>query len=131
MMVKTIGIDLAKDVFGMQGVDAGERRWCIGALRESTCSACWQSWSPAWWVWRRVARRTTGRARSRSRPNGEADESAVREALSTRMTPTRCRGDLRGGEPAVDALRAGQVHSAAGPAGLASGTRAAAALFRT
>src|SRR5208282_5638760 len=54
MKIKTIGIDLAKDVFGVHGVDARGKA-LVHALRASTCSACWQSWSPAWWGWKRVA----------------------------------------------------------------------------
>lgn len=50
-------------------------------------------------------------ARDRAaRPHGEADEPAVREALpqGQQERPQRCRGDLRGGNPWVDAVCANQ-----------------------
>ena len=60
--ITTIGLDLAKHVFQVHGVDAEgatvlRKQLAAGAgagVLQSSCRA-------AWWEWRRVRRRTTGR----------------------------------------------------------------------
>ena len=58
--ITTIGLDLAKHVFQVHGIDADGRRFCV-----NSCGAakCWRSSAgcrAVWWDWRLVRRPTTG-----------------------------------------------------------------------
>ena len=83
MKIKTIGIDLAKDVFGVHGVNARgkalvhrrvTRKHLLGLLaRLEPCLVGMEACGSA---------PLLGARDREARPHGEADEPAVREALS-------------------------------------------------
>ena len=61
MDVTTIGIDLAKHVFQVHGVDKAGGVVVRKALRRSQVLPFSPSCCPASWVWKRAGRRITGR----------------------------------------------------------------------
>ncbi len=64
--VITIGVDLAKNVFQVHGVDADGAVLFRRQLRRRQVLALFKKQPPpAWLVWRRVRARITGRGRSR------------------------------------------------------------------
>ena len=108
--VSTIGLDLAKKVFQVHGVDAPVRCGPAGAASR-TVLAFFAKLPPCLIGWRRARRRTTGRASWASwGTRCEADSAGLRQGLcaSEQERPGGCGGDLRSGEPAVDALRRDQ-----------------------
>jgi hypothetical protein len=64
MKVTTIGIDLAKDVFGLHGVDGQGRVAFKKRLGRSRLWSTWASYRRVWWAWKPAAAHTTGRTRS-------------------------------------------------------------------
>ena len=63
MKIKTIGIDLAKDVFGVHGVDARGKALVHRRVTRKHLLGLLAKLEPAWWGWKRAARHTIGRAR--------------------------------------------------------------------
>ena len=63
--VITIGVDLAKNVFQVHGVDAEGTVVVRRQLRRRQVLAFFEKQRPAWLVWRHVRPRITGRGRSR------------------------------------------------------------------
>ena len=59
--VTTIGLDLAKHVFQVHGVDAEGATVLRKQLRRAQVLAFPVDWRPVWLAWRRARRRTTGR----------------------------------------------------------------------
>ena len=111
-----IGIDTSKSVFVLHGVDAASSRFCA---RSCGASKCWSSLAS--WSRRRSGLEACGAATllgsraagagARGRSAAAAIREAVREAEQERCR--RRRGDLRGHEPADDAVRAGEDGGAA------------------
>ena len=64
MKVTTIGIDLAKDVFGLHGVDGQGRVAFKKRLVRSRLLEYMSQLPPCWWAWKPAAAHTTGPARS-------------------------------------------------------------------
>src|SRR5437762_14264979 len=62
--VTTIGLDLAKQVFQVHGVDAKGATVLRKQLRRAQVLAFFSGFHPVWLGWKRVPRRTTGRASS-------------------------------------------------------------------
>jgi hypothetical protein len=62
MQITTIGLDLAKSVFQIHGVDATGQVVVRKSLRQSQMLPFFTKLPPAWSASRRAARRTTGRA---------------------------------------------------------------------
>jgi hypothetical protein len=60
--ISTVGLDLAKTVFQVHGIDAAGEVVVRRALRRSQLLVWLPSCRRAWWEWRRVPRRITGRA---------------------------------------------------------------------
>lgn len=65
MQVSTMGVDLAKSVFQVHGVDAAGEVVVVKKLRRSQVLGFFAGQRRAGWGWRPAARRTTGRGRSR------------------------------------------------------------------
>ena len=65
MQVSTIGIDLAKNVFQVHGVDTAGKVVITKKLRRSQVLSCSRSCRLAWSAWKRAPRRIIGRASSR------------------------------------------------------------------
>ena len=63
--VITIGVDLAKNVFQVHGVDAEGSVIVRRQLRRGQVLPFFKNSGPAWLVWKPVPRRITGRGRSR------------------------------------------------------------------
>ena len=83
MKVKTIGIDLAKDVFGVHGVDARGKALVHRRVTRKHLLGLLAKLEPCLVGDGSVRLGAPLGARDReARPHGEADESAVREALS-------------------------------------------------
>ena len=64
MQISTVGIDLAKRVFQIHGVDQDGNVVLRKQLRWPRSSVSSPSYRRAWWAWRLVGHRTIGRARS-------------------------------------------------------------------
>ena len=62
MQITTIGLDLAKNVFQVHGVDATSQVVVRGRFGGRRCCHFLPSCLLAWSAWRRAARRITGRA---------------------------------------------------------------------
>ena len=60
MQITTIGLDIAKNVFQVHGIDAAERVVVRKQLRRGQVMKFFAALPPAWLVWRPVPRRTTG-----------------------------------------------------------------------
>ena len=76
MDIRTLGIDLAKNLFRVHGVDAHGRTVVERELRRRQCRS-WRSFDRAWWGWRRAVAHTTGPRDCQARTRGQADESAL------------------------------------------------------
>ncbi len=63
MNIRTLGIDLAKNVFRVHGVDSRGKTVVQRELRRRQLLSFKLGFNPAWWGWKRAAARTTGRAR--------------------------------------------------------------------
>ena len=62
MQITTIGLDIAKNVFQVHGIDAAEK---VSSESNFAAARLWRSsrlWRHAWSAWRPVPRRTIGRA---------------------------------------------------------------------
>ena len=62
MQITTIGLDIAKNVFQIHGIDAAEKVIVRKQLRRGQVTAFFEALAPAWSAWRPVPRRTIGRA---------------------------------------------------------------------
>ena len=62
MQITTIGLDLAKSVFQVHGVDATGQAVVRKSLRRSQMLPFFAKLPPCLLAWRRAARRITGRA---------------------------------------------------------------------
>jgi transposase len=62
MQITTIGLDLAKNVFQVHGVDAAGQAVVRKSLRRSQMLPFFAKLPSTWSAWRRAARRITGRA---------------------------------------------------------------------
>ena len=60
MKLKRIGVDLAKQVFQVHGVDSHEQVKCRKQLTRHQMQDFSANWSRVWWRWRPVAARITG-----------------------------------------------------------------------
>jgi transposase len=63
--VTTIGLDLAKHVFQVHGIDAAGQVMVRRQLRRGELLKFFEKQSPCWLVWKLAAPRITGRVRSR------------------------------------------------------------------
>ena len=112
--VTTVGIDLAKNVFSVHGVDAGGV-WCCGEAspRRSCCELIAQL--PPCLIGMEACSGAHDWARQFAElwAPGAADGAEVRGALSQERQERRQRrrGDLRGGQPPQHALCAGEEPS--------------------
>ena len=61
MQVTTIGLDIAKNVFQIHGIDATEQVVVTKRLRRGQVFRFFEDWSRAWSAWRPAPRHTTGR----------------------------------------------------------------------
>ena len=59
--ITTVGLDLAKNVFQVHGVDAEGTTVLRKQLRRAQCWRSSVNYRAVWWGWRRVRRRITGR----------------------------------------------------------------------
>src|ERR1700730_4894742 len=122
MDIRTLGIDLAKNLFQVHGVDGYGRTAAPAPPHAATDIYSAAATMPGGdgGVWQRSL---LGPRDWQVRSPGQADEcttcAAVREVQQERCA--RRRGDLRSGRTAVDALGRGQEPGAAGHAGAASG----------
>ena len=110
--VSTIGLDIAKQVFQAHGADATgpggvpQALWC-----GPRCSSFFAGQPPlsggAGGLWRGAP---LGAGAWQAGPHGAADPAGLREAVRQAAEERRggCRGDLRSGAAAEDALRAGE-----------------------
>jgi hypothetical protein len=64
MQITTIGLDLAKNVFQVHGVDAAGKAFIRKKLRRAECPGSSRISRPAWSGWRPVRPRTTRPGRS-------------------------------------------------------------------
>ena len=122
--VTTIGLDLAKRVFQVHGVDAAGAVVLRRQLKRRQMVSFFTKFD-----WHGGVRHgaSLGPHAAGSRPRGAADPTGLRQSLCApeQDRPGRRRGYLRGGEPAVDALCPNQERSRPGDGGGASGARAA------
>jgi hypothetical protein len=63
MKVTTLGIDLAKSIFRLHGVDARGVAVLRSSLPANSFCRSWRSFHHVWWEWRLVPERIFGRAR--------------------------------------------------------------------
>jgi len=68
--VITIGVDLAKSVFQVHGVDAAGTVVVRRQLRRRQVLPFFEKLRPAWWAWRRARRPITGGGRSSGSATG-------------------------------------------------------------
>ena len=128
MKITTIGLDLAKSVFQLHAVDAdGTRRLAqeaaaYGASRYAGEASILHGRNGSL---RHFA--SLGAGDFSPGAPGEADAASLCEGISQAPEERccRCRGDLRGGAPSDNALRAHQERAAAGGARSAPLTRTA------
>jgi hypothetical protein len=64
MEITTLGIDLAKNVFRVHGVDAHGKTVLQRQLSGGSCLRLWRSSSLAWLAWKPAGARIIGHARS-------------------------------------------------------------------
>ena len=62
MQITTIGLDIAKNVFQVHGIDAAEKVVIRKQLRRGQVLKFLRHCRPAWLAWRLVLRRTIGHA---------------------------------------------------------------------
>ena len=95
--ITTVGIDLAKNVFSLHGVDGAGKTVLRRTVRRDRLMETVASLSPC--------------LISAARTHGEADGAQVRGALSQERQERRerRRGRVRSGEPAEHALCTGEV----------------------
>ena len=60
MQITTVGLDIAKNVFPIHGIDAAEKVVVRKQLRRGQVMKFFEVLSPCWSVWRNVPPRTTG-----------------------------------------------------------------------
>jgi|HubBroStandDraft_4_1064222.scaffolds.fasta_scaffold265445_1 hypothetical protein len=63
MEVRTLGIDLAKNLFTFTVWMGKAGRSCSASSDAGSCCRLWRSFNLAWWRWRRAAVHTFGLAR--------------------------------------------------------------------
>ena len=121
MQISTIGLDIAKNVFQVHGIDATERVVVWKQLRRSQVLAFFKALQPCLvgmeacataHYWARELTKLGHRVRLM--PAKDVKRQAQQERCR------RCQGDLRGGAAADHAFCAGQIGRAAGPVDAAS-----------
>ena len=120
-----IGMDTSKHVFQLHGVNAAEEPVLRKKLRRKEMVAFFKKLPPTVIGDRGVRRiASLGAPAAVVRARGEDDSAAVRQAIRQARQERcgRCRGAVRGDEPADDAVRAGQDRRPAG--GIDAGGRA-------
>ena len=107
--ITTVGVDLAKQVFQLHGVDAGWGTCRTAAMRRERAVKPSRAYRAAWSAWKRAPVRITGRANCAS---SDTTCASWRPASCGRLQEChgqerrqRCRGDLHGGTPSQHALR--------------------------
>ena len=111
--ITTVGIDLAKNVFSLHGVDAAGKTVLRRTVRRDRLVETVAQLSPCLIGMEACSgAHEWGRRFERHGPHGEADGAQVRRALQEERQERwqRCRGGVRGGEPAEHALCAGEEH---------------------
>src|SRR2546430_10139636 len=106
-----IGMDTSKHIFQLHGVDAAEQAVLRKRLRRKEVLAFFAKLPPTV-----IGMEACGAAHywgagvAQARPRGQADGAATREGLrqAQQERRARCRGIVRGDEPADDAVRAGE-----------------------
>jgi len=115
MKITTIGLDLAKNAFQLHGIDERGRVVFKKQLKRAQVLPFFANQEPC-----RIGRHgglrrgaPLGEAVRATRAHGEAHGPAVRQALRKNQQARRsgCRGDLRGGDPTVDARRSDHAGS--------------------
>lgn len=114
----TIGLDIAKSVFQVHGVDASGEAVLKRQLKRAQMTKFFAELPPSLncnrglWYCAPFSPTAGGAA-----PRGEADPTCLCEALreATEERRSGCRGDLRGGHAAIDALCDEQVGRPASP----------------
>ena len=124
--VATIGVDLAKNVIQVHGVDQRGKAVLKKQLPRRRFVEFFANLPACLGRHGGLQRRSPlGTGAGAARSPGEIDGPAVRQTVrqDQQERRRRCRGDLRGSEPAHHALRASQKRRAASGASHASGTR--------
>src|SRR6266853_4232582 len=118
--ITTVGIDLAKSVFSLHGVDGAGRVVLRRTVRRDQLVKAVAGLSPCLIGMEGVlGGARVGPAVPRARAHGAADGAQVRGPVQggRQERRQRCRGDLRGSDAAEHAFCAGEVARAAGAAG--------------
>src|SRR6201988_1148221 len=130
MQITTIGLDIAKNVFQVHGIDAAEKVDVRKQLRRGQVMKFFTALPPCL-VGMEACATAHYWARELTKLGHEVsfDASEGRESLRQAQQERRGRrgGNLRGGSPADDAICAGEVGRAAGPPDAASHARSFAA----
>src|SRR5262249_39469160 len=107
--VTTIGLDLAKHVFQVHGVDAEGGTVLRKQLRRAQVLAFFSRLPPCL-VGLEACATAQGAGVARAWPRGSTDAGAIREGVhqAQQARCRRCGSDLRGGSAPDDALCAGQ-----------------------
>src|SRR4051812_10725892 len=120
MKITTIGVDLAKSLLQVHGVDEHGKVVLRKQLKRKDVLSFFANLEPCLVgmesLWQRALLGEEARATG---PYGASDGAAVCKAVreDQQERPQRCRGDLRGGGAAEYALRPGEDGRAAGAAG--------------
>ena len=111
MDISTIGLDLAKSVFQVHGIDGSGAVVMRKTLRRAQVLPFFAKLPPCL-----VGMEACGTSHHWAREiqagaRGTADAAGLREALCEARQDRcqRCRGDLRGGDPSDHAVRGGEV----------------------
>ena len=125
MQIITIGLDIAKNVFQVHGIDATEKVVVRKPLRRGQVIAFFKALAPCLIGMEACAHSALLGARvHEARASGSADAGEGCEGLR-QAQQERCRrrrGNLRSGAAANPAVRSGQIGRAAGSADATSGT---------
>ena len=125
MQISTIGLDIAKNVFQVHGIDAAEKVVIRKQLRRGQVLKFFASLQPCL-VGMEACATAHQWARELTKLGHEVRLMPAKD-VKAYVRCGRCRGDLRGGSPADDAICASEVGRAAGPADAASHARSSAA----
>ena len=122
MKLIRVGVDLAKNVFQVHGVDRNEKAvWRRKLTRENWLKVLLETVEPGCEIGMEVVRwrAPLGAPTAGAWIHGEVDRTAVREAVCEEQQERRqrCGGDLRSDEPAAYAVRSGEDGRATGHSG--------------
>ena len=126
MKIATVGLDLAKTVFQLHGVDADGRSRGPPSVATGGGDQSFSPGSPPCLVGMEAcagAHLLGAALTAWAMRFGSCRRRMSRRTCGGRRTTGGCRGDLRGGHAALDAVRADQERRAAGDAAGPSGTR--------